>query len=242
MKRLCWSGCCRCFPKHSPVFGSRWSRWIPGVSRPPHRGYVSHDSPTGVCRGPYCTEAALAAVPVVWDDKASGRHGGTTSGVQAPVWQPHCGTCINTSLTCHVMSFHLDLGQLWRCLIPWWSVWKGITQDCVDHLRLRHHAGSSVEAITLGKFFLPWTVTRSAWGAALRARESGIATDMMLFSQHGARLVHRYHMFADSVPHQSLHGSFMTKHSGFTHQASAEAHSAAKRGRDSSAESTPSPL
>ena len=71
---------------------------------------------------------------------------------------------------------------------------------------------------------------------------SRIATYVMLFSQHGARLVHRYRVFAYSVLYQSFRGLFMTKLSGFTHQASAKACSVAKRGRDSSAESTPSPL
>ena len=155
---------------------------------------------------------------------------------------PHCGTYISLSLSRHVMSFHLDLGQLWRCPIPWCSVWKGAAQDCVDHLRLRHYTGSSVKASTLGTYFPPWTVTRSAWAIALGARVSGIATDVMLFSQHGARLVHRYHVFASSMSHQSLRGSFMKKLSDFTHHASAEDRSAFKRGRDSSAESTPLPL
>ena len=91
----------------------------------------------------------------------------------------------------------------------------------------------------LGKCFLPWTVTRSAWVSAVGPRVSGIATDVMLFSQHGARLVHRYHVFADN---RSLRGSFMAKISGFTRQASAEAQSADKHGRDFSTESTSSPL
>ena len=64
----------------------------------------------------------------------------------------------------------------------------------------------------------------------------------MLFRQHGAQLVHQYHMDTDNLPHQSLHGSFMAKLARFTHQASAEACSVAKRGRDSSSESTPTPL
>ena len=85
-------------------------------------------------------------------------------------------------------------------------------------------------------------MTRSAWATALGARVSGIATDVMLFSQHGARLVHRYPVLANSMPHQSLCGLFMTNFSDFTHQASAEAHSVAKRGRYSSEESTPPPI
>ena len=112
----------------------------------------------------------------------------------------------------------------------------------MDHLRVRYYTGSSVKTSTLGRCFPPWTVTRSAWVVALRPRVSGIATDVLLFSQHDAWLVHRCREFADSVPHQPLRGLFMTKLSDFTHRASAETSMAAKRGRDSSAESTLPPL
>ena len=156
---------------------------------------------------------------------------------------PHCGMHINTSLSRHVMNFHLALGQLWGCPIPWCSVWKGTAQDCVDHLRRRHltEVDSSVVASTLVKCFLPWTVTGSAWAAALGAKMSGMTTDVMLFSQHSAQFVHRYRVFTDNLLHQSLHGYFMAKLTGFTHQASAEARSVAKRGRESRVESTPTP-
>ena len=40
-------------------------------------------------------------------------------------------------------------------LFPWCSIWKGTTQDCIDHLRLRHRAVLSVNASTLGKCFPP---------------------------------------------------------------------------------------
>ena len=140
-------------------------------------------------------------------------------------------------LPTYIMTFHLALGQLWRCPIPWCSVWKGTTQDSVEHLRLRHHADSSVVASKMGKCFPPWTVTHAAWTAALGPKVSGIATDLMLFRQHGAQLVHRYRVYAYNLPHQSLRGSFMANLSRFTHQASAEARSATKRGRYSSSES-----
>ena len=145
---------------------------------------------------------------------------------------PNCGTYISSTLSRHVMSFHLDLGQLWRCPIPWWSVWKGASHDFMDHLHIRYYTGSSVKTSTLGRCFPPWTVTRSAWVVVLRPRVSGIATDVLLFSQHDAWLVHRCREFADSVPHQPLRGLFMTKLSDFTHRASAETSMAAKRGCD----------
>ena len=45
---------------------------------------------------------------------------------------------------------------------------KGTAQDCMDHLRISHHADSSVELQTLGRYFPPWTVTRATWTTALR--------------------------------------------------------------------------
>ena len=62
---------------------------------------------------------------------------------------------------------------------------------------------------------------------------SGIATDIMLFSQHRARLVHPYRVYGDCVPHHSLRGSFMSRLSDFTHWAC---------GRDSSTESISWPV
>ena len=147
----------------------------------------------------------------------------------------HCGRVIVASMTRHVMACHL-----WRCLVPWCSIWKGTIQDCVEHVRLRHHGGMSVKASTIGKCFPSGTVM--AWNAALKPTVSGIATDIMLFTQHGARLVHRYRVYGGYVPHHSPRGSFMSRLSDFTHWDCAEAHLAAKRGRDSSTVSHPSPV
>ena len=55
----------------------------------------------------------------------------------------------------------LCMTQLWRCLVPWYSIWKGTVQDCY-------------------------------------------AQDIMLFSQHGARLVHRYRVYGGYVLNHSL--------------------------------------
>ena len=71
---------------------------------------------------------------------------------------------------------------------------------------------------------------------------SGIATDVMLFHQHGARLVHRYRVYADNLPHKSLRGPFMLRLARFTRQVSAEAHSTATCGWDSHSESAPTLL
>ena len=78
----------------------------------------------------------------------------------------------------------------------------------------------SVVLETLGQYFPPWMVTRAALNAVLRPGMSGIATDVILFHQHDGRLVHRYHLYADSLPHMSLRGRVMKTLTRFTIQAS----------------------
>ena len=68
-----------------------------------------------------------------------------------------------------------------------------------------------------------------------------IATDVVHLSEHGAWLVHHYRVYGDCVSHSSLRGTFMANLSDFTNRACAEARSVAKRGRDSSTESSSSP-
>ena len=63
-----------------------------------------------------------------------GEFGGSRAGTC-----PHCGIHVIANLSRHIMDFHLELGQLWPC-----SVWKGTAQECMDHLRVRHKADSSV--------------------------------------------------------------------------------------------------
>ena len=40
----------------------------------------------------------------------------------------HRGQTIVNNMAHHVAMFHLDLGQLWRCPVPWCSHWKGSLQ------------------------------------------------------------------------------------------------------------------
>ena len=152
-----------------------------------------------------------------------------------PRYCPQCGLHVNVNLSRHIMDFHLVIGQLWPYPVSWCSVWKGTAQDCIDHLR--HHAVFSVELGTLGKYFPPWKVTCATWIVVLRPGVSCIAMDVMLFHQHGARLVHRYRVYADPLPHESLRGSFMLRLTRFTIQASAAARSVTTRDRDSRSES-----
>ena len=111
---------------------------------------------------------------------------------------------VMSNLSRHAMDIHLRLAQLWRCPVGWCSVWKGTAQDCMDHLRDRHEVSSSVSIRKLGKYFPPWTVTHRIWLAALCKDMSDFATDVLLFHMYGRRLVHRYRIFKDPLPHVSL--------------------------------------
>ena len=59
----------------------------------------------------------------------------------------------------------------------------------------------------VAKFFLPWTVTRDVWLAALRPDVSGVAVDALLFHEAGRQLVHRYWVYKDPFPHPALRDS-----------------------------------
>ena len=57
----------------------------------------------------------------------------------------------------HVATYHLDLGELWRCPVSWCTVWKGMPQDCMDHVRGAHDVPSDINLASLEK---PLTVRR----------------------------------------------------------------------------------
>ena len=40
-----------------------------------------------------------------------------------------CGKWIKFDMYRHVVTYHLELGQLWRCPVSWCTVWKGMPQD-----------------------------------------------------------------------------------------------------------------
>ena len=71
------------------------------------------------------------------------RFGGITSGTC-----PTCETFIQVNLGKHVALYYLDLAQLWRCPVDWCPVWKGTSQDCVDHMRRAHNTPISVKVGT----------------------------------------------------------------------------------------------
>ena len=67
------------------------------------------------------------------------------------------------SLDSHMMCYHLDLGQLWRCPVEWCAVWKGSVRECRDHFNDKHSGSETLDFDRVSKSFPAWTVTRDFW-------------------------------------------------------------------------------
>ena len=61
----------------------------------------------------------------------------------APGFCPICEVKIESALDVHMISSHLELGQLWRCPVEWCAVWKGSVRDCLGHLNGKHGGSTS---------------------------------------------------------------------------------------------------
>ena len=122
---------------------------------------------------------------------------------------PTCEKYIQVNLGKHVALYHLDLAQLWRCPVPWCTVWKGTSKDCVDHMRMVHDTPVFVKAGNLARWFPPWTVTREQWHSMSRPSVSGIAIAAFLFSRIGMPLFHRYRVFDRQGSHPAFRGTYM---------------------------------
>ena len=81
----------------------------------------------------------------------------------------YCGVLIKCDMYRHVARFHLDLAQLWRCRVSWCTVWKGMPQDCMDHIRGAHDVPWEIKSASLEKYLPSWTVTRKVWSDSLAA-------------------------------------------------------------------------
>ena len=110
-----------------------------------------------------------------------------------------------------MMCHHLDLGQLWRCPVEWCVVWKGSVRDCRDHFNEKHCGSETLDFDRVSKSFPAWTVTRDFWERALKPEISGIAVDIRLFYESGRRLIHKYRVYQDPLPHPALREGRITK-------------------------------
>ena len=143
-------------------------------------------------------------------------------GASASGTCPTCEKYIQVNLGKHVALYHLDLAQLWRCPVDWCPVWKGTSQDCVDHMRRAHNTPISVKAGNLARWFPPWTVTREQWHSMSRPSVSGVAIDTFLFSRIGMPLFHRYRVFDRIGSHPAFRGPYMSKLFTFLKESDAE--------------------
>ena len=105
-----------------------------------------------------------------------------------------CPVCEVWTLDVHMLNFHLELAQLWRCPVEWCTVWKGLVRACLEHLSEKH-GGSSFFALK---------------NMSLQPDVSGIAVDVRLFHEAGCRLVHRYRVYKDPFPHPALRGGVLS--------------------------------
>ena len=144
------------------------------------------------------------------------KHAGNASDIR------HSEKYIQVNLGKHVALYHLDLAQLWRCPVPWCTVWKGTSQDCVDHMKKAHDTPVFVKVGNLARWFPPWTVTREQWHSMSRPSVSGIAIDTFLFSRIGMPLFHRYQVFDRQGSHPAFRGTYMSKLFDFLKETDAE--------------------
>ena len=136
---------------------------------------------------------------------------------------PTCEKFIQNNLGRHVAMYHLDLAQLWRCPVGWCPVWKGTSQDCIDHMRRAHNTPITMKAGNLARWFPPWTVTREQWHNMSRPSVSGIAIDTFLFSRIGMSLFHRYRVFDRFGSHPAFRRPYMTNIFLFLKESDSEA-------------------
>ena len=124
---------------------------------------------------------------------------------------PVCKTKSDEGLDTHMMCHHLALGQLWRCPVEWCAVWKGSVRECRDHFNDKHSGSETINFDQVSKAFPAWTVPRDFWTQALRPEISGIAVDVMLFHESGRKLVHKYRVYRDPLPHPALREGKISK-------------------------------
>ena len=72
----------------------------------------------------------------------------------------YCGKYTKCDMHRHVSNYRLELGQLWRCSVLWYTVWKGTAQDCMDHVKGAHDVLQNVRSTDLDQFIPPWMVQR----------------------------------------------------------------------------------
>ena len=131
----------------------------------------------------------------------------------------HSGQAVQRQKRSAYMTIEQLLGQLWRYPVEWCAVWKGSVRECRDHFNDKHSGSATLDFEEESKSFPSWTVTREFWEQALKPEISGIAVDVRLFHESGRRLVHRYWVYRDPLPHPALREGRITKLLSFVNRA-----------------------
>ena len=98
-------------------------------------------------------------------------------------------------------------------------MWKGSVRECRDHFNDKHSGSATLDFENVSRSFPTWTVTRKFWEQALKPEISGIAVDVRLFHESGRRLVHKYRVYRDPIPHPALCEGKITKLLTFVNRA-----------------------
>ena len=122
-----------------------------------------------------------------------------------------CWKVIRVDMYRHVARLHLDLVQLWRGPIAWCTTWKGSPQDCLEHLRNGHDVPWISKTASIEKYAPPWTVRRELWTDSLQVENSGISTDILLFSELGLSLTQHYRVYRGGLPHTVFRTDYMQR-------------------------------
>ena len=118
-----------------------------------------------------------------------------------------CGACIKIDMYRHLARCHLQLAQLWRCPVPWCTIWKGTSQDLMSHIVLGHKVSGETKRACLQKLFPPWR----QYVESLSPKRSGISNDVLLFSEVGLTLVHHYRVHSAGQPHAMFRGKYLAQ-------------------------------
>ena len=122
-----------------------------------------------------------------------------------------CGAGIKINMYRHVVRCHLQLAQLWRCPVPWCTIWKGTSQDLMTYIVLGHKVPGEAKRADLQKLFPPWTVTREQYAESLSPKCLGISNDVLLFSEVVLTLVHHYRVHRAGQPHAMFRGKYLSQ-------------------------------
>ena len=71
----------------------------------------------------------------------------------APGFFPVCEVRTDSALDVHMLNFHLELAQLWRCPVEWCAVWKGSVRGCLNHLTDKHGGSTFLRPKECGEVF-----------------------------------------------------------------------------------------